>query len=108
MKPKSYFYNCSPEYIHSIDPGLQDQIILIIEALPKRQTQSEINADLFWLLTSAGWNYDTVPVAAGNGSPDEFDIELSIDEIKKNRGPGKLGGGKKGDKVIKLEDYFRI
>jgi len=36
------------------------------------------------------------------------ELKNLIDEIKKNRGPGKLGGGKKGDKVIKLEDYFRI
>jgi hypothetical protein len=49
MNPQSYFYNCSPEYINSIDNNLYDQIITAIKQLPKRQTQSEINQDLFWL-----------------------------------------------------------
>ena len=60
MNPLSYFYNCSPEYINSIDAELYNQIISIINQLPKRKTQSEINSDLFWLLTNQGWNYDTV------------------------------------------------
>ena len=83
MSLQTYFYNCSPEYIHSIDPSLYDQIASIIDTLPKRQTQSEINADLFWLLTSAGWNYDTVPTGAGNESPDGLNVDFSINEIKK-------------------------
>jgi len=61
MNPQSYFYNCSPEYINSIDPDLYDQVIQTISQLPKRQTQSEINSDLFWYLTSDGWFYDSVP-----------------------------------------------
>ena len=89
MSFKSYFYNCSPDYIHSIDPGLQDQIILIIETLPKRQTQSEINSDLFWLLTSHGWNYDTVSQGAGDSPPNEFDIDVPLNTVR-NRNDRKL------------------
>ena len=82
MKPQSYYYNCSQEYIRSIDPDLHNQIFTAIQQLPKRQTQSEINADMFWLLTSKGWNYDTVLQGTGNSPPVEFDIDTSITEIK--------------------------
>ena len=70
MNPQSYFYNCSPEYINSIDPDLYDQIIQTITRLPKRQTQSEINSDLFWYLTSDGWFYDSVPTGTDGRQPD--------------------------------------
>lgn len=83
MFPQSYYYNCSQEYIHSIDPDLHNQITTVIQQLPKRQTQSEINADLFWLLTSENWNYDTVLKGTGNSTPPEFNLDVSINEIKK-------------------------
>jgi hypothetical protein len=84
MKLKFYYYSCSPEYVQKIDPGLYDQIISIISRIPKRPTQSEINADLFWLFTSEGWNYDNVPSGAADGSTDVDDINQSLDDIKKN------------------------
>lgn len=55
-----------------------------MSTLPKRNTQSEINSDLFWLLTSYGWNYDTVPTGAGAETPKLFTVDLTIDEIKQN------------------------
>ena len=79
---QNYYYNCSPEYIYSIDNGLYDQIVSVISTLPKRNTQSEINSDLFWLLTSYGWNFDTVPTGAGAETPKLFNVDLTIDEIK--------------------------
>ena len=79
---KNYYYNCSPEYIYSIDNGLYDQIVAVISTLPKRNKQSEINSDLFWLLASYGWNYDTVPDGAGTETPNLFNVDLSIEEIK--------------------------
>ena len=82
MNPESYFYNCSPEYINSIDAHLHDQIITIINQLPKRQTQSEINSDLFWYLTSGGWFYDSVPTSAKNNQPDGLTENISLKEIK--------------------------
>jgi hypothetical protein len=82
MSPKSYFYNCSSEYAQSIDPGLHDQIISVVSRVPKRQTQSEINADLFWLFTSEDWNYDSVPVGAATNSTDVRGAAQSLDTIK--------------------------
>jgi len=82
MNPKSYYYNCSPEYIDSINPDLCDQIITIISELPKRKTQSEINSDLFWHLTLNGWFYDTVPTGAGDNQPDGLKKDLSLQDIK--------------------------
>jgi hypothetical protein len=82
MIPQSYYYNCSQEYIQSIDPDLHVQIITVIQERPKRQTQSQINSDLFWLLTSHNWNYDTVLQGTNNSHPDEFNIDSSLTEIK--------------------------
>ena len=80
---QNYYYSCSPEYIYSIAPTLYDQIFSVISSLPKRNKQSEINSDLFWLLTSAGWNYDTVPTNAGAGPPNNVKVDLTIEEIKR-------------------------
>jgi hypothetical protein len=60
MNHKSYFNNCSKEYVNSIDSSLFEEITEIISKLPKRQKQEDINNDLFWLLTSEGWSYDTL------------------------------------------------
>jgi hypothetical protein len=82
MKLESYYYNCSPEYIASIDSDLHDEISAIIDLLPKRQKQSEINADLFWLLTSKNWFYDTVPHGYSRKPQEEFQIQRSLQEIR--------------------------
>jgi len=60
MKHDHYFYNCSKEYIDAIDLTLYKEITEVISKLPKRQTQTEINNDLFWLLTSRGWSFDSL------------------------------------------------
>ena len=59
MKHESYFYNCSREYLNSIEPNLFDEVSAAIFLLPKRATQTEINNDLFWRITSRGWSFDT-------------------------------------------------
>jgi len=82
MNSESYYYNCSPDYINSIDPDLYGQIAKIIDRLPKRQTQSEINADLFWLLTKNDWYYDTVPQGWSKGPLEEFEVTRTLSEIK--------------------------
>ena len=80
MNLQSYYYNCSPDYIDSIDPSLQVHITSVINQLPKRQTQSEINSDLFWLLMSQGWNFDSIP-AGGNEVP-PTDLKVLIDTVE--------------------------
>lgn len=35
MKLESSYYNCSPDYIDSIDPSLQGQVAFVISQLPK-------------------------------------------------------------------------
>jgi len=82
MKLHTYYYNCSPEYIHSIDPDLHGEVETMIQLLPKREKQSEINADLFWMFTSKGWCYDSVPTGYSHECPETFDIRLSIHEIR--------------------------
>jgi hypothetical protein len=82
MNSISYYYNCSPEYINSIGSGLHSEIVSVIELLPKRQTPSELNADLFWLLTAKGWHYDTVPQGYSRKPPEAFGIAKSLKEIR--------------------------
>jgi hypothetical protein len=82
MNPQSYFYNCSPEYIHTIDAHLYDQIVTTIEQLLKRQTQSEINADLFWLFSSKRWCYDSILKGVRNQPPLDLPITLLLDQAK--------------------------
>jgi len=82
MNFNKFNFNCSPQYIQSISDGLYKEISDSILSLPKRNAQSEINIDLFWLLCSKGWNYDTVP--AGTGAvPSVFRIDLALDDIRK-------------------------
>ena len=84
MKHETYFYNCSKPYIDGIYPGLFSEIAETIEALPKRGTQSEINKDIFWLLTSKGWSYDSTP--AGIKASESSDLPTtgisSLKDIK--------------------------
>ena len=61
MLSEHYFYNCSKEYAESIHPGLSSEINDVVNELPKRNVQAEINADLFNLLTNNNWAYDSMP-----------------------------------------------
>jgi hypothetical protein len=83
MQSLSYFYNCSEEYISSISPSLHDEILGIISSLPKRFTQSEVNQDLFWLLTSRGWSYDSLPAKLDQRSPSGLSAgTLTLDQVR--------------------------
>lgn len=73
MKCDHYFYQCSREYINSIDDDLYDEIVGVISKLPKRRIQQEVNNDLFWLLTFQGWSYDTLS-GTSNSPPNDLDI----------------------------------
>lgn len=82
MNFRSYYYNCTTDYIHAIDPQLQDEIRAIIRMLPKRETPSLINEDLFWLFTHKDWCYDTVPAKTAPECPFDLDIMQSMDVIR--------------------------
>jgi hypothetical protein len=82
MNIRSYYYNCSPDYIESIHPDLLTEVGSIIRMLPKREKQSQINEDLFWLFTHKDWCYDTVPAKTNPECPFELDIMQSMDVIR--------------------------
>lgn len=82
MSIQSYHYNCSHDDIASIHPGLSGEVEAIIRMLPKRESRSKINEDLFWLFTHKGWCYDTIPAGAAPECPFELDMMDSIDIIK--------------------------
>ena len=48
-------YNCSKEYIDSIDSNLFNQISNSIKTLSKHETQAEINNEILLDLASKGW-----------------------------------------------------
>ncbi len=73
----TYFYNCSREYLDAVSPTLYGEIQEVVSRLPKRQTQAEINKDLFWLLTSNGWSFDTLSV----GLEEQPLLDLAINGV---------------------------
>ena len=84
MRCEHYYYNCSKEYVQAIDPGLFEEIVGVVSKLPKRQTQSEINGDLFWLLTDMGWSYDSVPAGMPDIPSKGIEVgEMSLSDRKK-------------------------
>lgn len=82
MNHSPYYYNCSPDYIASIDPDLHGEVETIIRMLPKRETPSKINEDLFWLFTQKEWCYDTMPANAAPECPFPIDFMESIEVIR--------------------------
>jgi hypothetical protein len=80
---ESYFSNCSREYLNAISPTLHGEVQEVISKLPKRQTQAEINKDLFWLLTSKSWSFDTLPAVIDENPPPDLAIQgVSLNDIK--------------------------
>ena len=111
MRCDTYFYHSSKEYLNSIFPLLYQEILDLVSQLPKRKTQTEINNDLFWILTSEGWSYDTVPAGTDESPPDDLDIsKSSLDEIKRHNDRGlcvtstTLGAGWHADFAKSFED----
>jgi hypothetical protein len=83
MKSENYFYKCSQDYLNTIDLSLYNEIVAVISILPKRQTQAEINYDLFWLLTAKGWSFDTFPSSLPNTPPAGLGIgNTALSEIR--------------------------
>lgn len=78
---ESYFYNCSKEYLSTISPALYSEVQEIVSNLPKRSTQSEVNQDLFWTLTSKGWSYHAVPSGLDHSTPTSFPDLMPFESI---------------------------
>lgn len=55
------FYNCSRDYINSIDGNIYGEIKTIIEDAPQFETQEQVNSYLFERFTEKGWSYDNKP-----------------------------------------------
>ena len=72
MQFETYYHGCSKQYTDSISPDLYPEVMDVLSRLPKRTTQSEINKDLFWLLGSKGWSYDSKPPSVGIVPPNNL------------------------------------
>ena len=87
METEFFFYKCSPEYISTISPTILDEIISIVKRIPKRQFITEINFDLFWLLTSYNWHFHKLPTNINNSTPDELNLSISLNQIIERNNP---------------------
>jgi hypothetical protein len=84
MKQENFFFNCSKGYVDGLDPSLFAEISGVISQLPKRQTQEEINNDLFWLLTDKSWAFDTM-AGVTDYSPEGLEVKRASKESLKGR-----------------------
>ena len=85
MEVENYFYNCSKKYISTINLTLFNELTELVSILPKRQTQGEINIDLFWILATKGWAYGSVPSGLSSMPPASLiNDEICLTDIKKN------------------------
>jgi hypothetical protein len=89
MTHVDYFYGCSRDYVDQIESTLYEEVTSAIGGLPKRSKQAEINQDLFWLLTSRGWAYDTLG-GVSDSPPSDLgleDVTRANVEKRKDRNP---------------------
>ena len=75
MEFESYFYNCSEQYIQGISSDLTEEMRDVLMRLPKRDKQAEINQDLWWLLTSRSWSFDSCPPKLPDQPPELLGIQ---------------------------------
>jgi len=85
MQAEEFFYNCSRQYIWSVDPGLRDEVLDIVKFLPKREKQEDINRDYHWLLVNDGWSYDSNPAGLPVQPPIDLGIESTPDPTENDR-----------------------
>ena len=88
IKFVSYYHNCSEEYARSISPELPADIAWVASTLPRRETQAEMNRDLWWLFTSRGWCYDSKPAGITAAPPRELSIP-DPDKGETKKSPGR-------------------
>jgi hypothetical protein len=85
MNYEEFFYQCSPLYLDTIDAHLRMGLLDVIERLPKRETQHQVNQDLLWLLSSEGWAFDTLPASFPDSPPYDLGLaKLTRYELKQN------------------------
>lgn len=79
-----YFYNCSKEYIDSINSGLYTEIVSSVNSMPRQQTQSDINRYVFKQLTDQGWSYDSLPSGAVTPASNNRSLCLTSSTLQAN------------------------
>ena len=90
MKFESYFHNFSEKYLYSISQTLYEEVVSVVSKLPKRNTQSQINNDLFWLFTDKGWTFDTL-AGISEAPPSELLVNQKRKEFLKKNNNRKQG-----------------
>lgn len=71
--------------MNRINGEIYDEIGSAIRELPTREAQSKINRDLFWILTSKNWAFDTTPPNVGETPPRDLGLfSANINAIRNN------------------------
>jgi hypothetical protein len=83
MNIQSYFYNCSWEYIDSIEPTFSSQIKDLFKKMPEAQDDKVLITNVFWMLASNGWSFSELPVTISNDPPSGLKVNFKLSEIKK-------------------------
>jgi len=83
MNIQSYFYNCSWEYIDSIDPTFSSQIKDLFKKMPEAQDDKALISNVFWILASNGWSFRELPESISNVPPSGLKVNFELSEIKK-------------------------
>jgi len=83
MNIQSYFYNCSWEYIDSIEPTFSSQIKDLFKKMPEAQDDNVLISNVFWMLASNGWSFSELPESISNDPPSGLKVNFKLSEIKK-------------------------
>ena len=83
MNIQSYFYNCSWEYIDSIEPAFSSQIKDLFKKMPEAQDDNVLISNVFWMLASNGWSFSELPESISNDPPSGLKVNFKLPEIKK-------------------------
>lgn len=119
MDFKSFYHKCSPDYLNSIDPDLENHISRIIKLIPKRNNEDAILADFFWLLASNSWCFHSPPPSLSLTPPKDLNLSASFNDIEKSNDPDLCVTSKKietdtqsdyaklwGSQLVQLEIQF--
>jgi len=106
MDIQSYFYNCSLEYIDSIDPTLSVEIKDLFKKLAVVQDNKVLMANVFWMLASNGWSFSELLESISNDPPSSLTVNFKLSEIKKNNSFDLCAASLKSD-TPKYNDFAK-
>ena len=106
MDIQSYFYNCSLEYIDSIDPTFSIELKDLFKKLAEAQDDKVLLANVFWMLASNGWSFSESSESISNYPPSGLKVNFKLSEIKKQNSFDLCAASLKSD-TPKYNDFAK-